>query len=211
MEHFTDSYVPTTAPAADNDARKRWNGFLAFHRANPAFWGLFKQYAQERIDRGFRKYSATTIAHLIRWHTDVPGQKTDEVVTADGEVIKVSINDHVVPIYSRLWMALHGEQHKGFFSIRVPNKANHDWTMQQIAGLIEEEAATPPPEQPALNTLPKEGDEVSFIIQPGSQRAFGTVGKVFWSEDAAKHYARVTDKLTGDSVPRWLSDLKVVS
>ena len=68
--------------------------FKTFHRNNPQVYELFKGFAFQAINKGFRTYSARTLIHLIRWHTSVE--------TVDPEGFKIS-NNHS-PYYSRMFM-----------------------------------------------------------------------------------------------------------
>lgn len=45
--------------------------FIEFHEKNPAVFDLFRHYAEEIRNSGRDMYSAHTILHRIRWHTDV--------------------------------------------------------------------------------------------------------------------------------------------
>jgi hypothetical protein len=46
--------------------------FEEIDKANPEVWGLFVRFTFDRIDRGFKHYSARAVMHRLRWHTAVP-------------------------------------------------------------------------------------------------------------------------------------------
>ena len=74
-----------------------------YHQKHPEVWDYFVQFTMERINQGFKHYSARGIFHRIRWETAVP---TDE-----GQY-KIS-NNHS-PFYAREFMKRY-PQHAGFF------------------------------------------------------------------------------------------------
>ncbi len=82
--------------------------FSEFHTDNPQVYELFKKFTNQAIGTGRKNYSARTIFHRIRWHTDI------ETRSDDG----FKINDHHSPYYSRMFIQDH-PQHKGFFRDRM--------------------------------------------------------------------------------------------
>ena len=80
--------------------------FIAFHKANPGVWRLFKGFAFQVIAKQFTHYSSRTICHRIRWHADLQTK---------GDSCK--INDHYSVYYGRMFEAVYPD-HKGFFCNR---------------------------------------------------------------------------------------------
>ena len=80
--------------------------FLKFHKAHPKVWVLFVQFTFDRIDRGFKHYSANGVFERIRW-------ETAEAKTPEGE-FKISNNHR--PFYARVFMLKYPE-HEGFFRV----------------------------------------------------------------------------------------------
>lgn len=86
----------------DNEiAMRRW------HAKNPHVYELFKRFTFEAIRSGREVYSARTIFHRMRWHTDIETQ---------GDRFK--INDNHSPYYSRMFMR-DFPAHSNFFRLRV--------------------------------------------------------------------------------------------
>lgn len=84
--------------------------FWKFHYANPQVYRQFERLALRMRDEfGFRTYSARTIIHLIRFHTDVK--------TKDPNGTRFKICDHHSPRYGLLLVARRPDFH-GFFSTR---------------------------------------------------------------------------------------------
>lgn len=81
--------------------------FLAFDRANPQVWELFRTFTLQVISRGFRNYGASGIWERMRWHM--------EVETPAGEPWKVN-NDYRA-FYARKFM-LEYPEYLGFFRRR---------------------------------------------------------------------------------------------
>ena len=84
--------------------RKR---FEEYDQANPEIYELFKTFAFEMIFAGRRHYSARTVIHRIRWHTDLHAR------TNDG----FKINNDYSPFYARKFES-EFPQHMGFFAKR---------------------------------------------------------------------------------------------
>lgn len=80
--------------------------FERWDRLNPKIYGLFRKFALEAMDAGYKKYSARTIIHRIRWHIEIETR---------GD--KFKINDHWSPYYARKFDK-DFPQHKGFFRQR---------------------------------------------------------------------------------------------
>lgn len=87
--------------------------FRAFHEANPRVYELFRQFAEQIIERGHRRYSADAVLHRIRWHTSIETQSDDGL----------KINDHYSAFYARLYMRDHPE-HNTLFALR---RSVADW------------------------------------------------------------------------------------
>jgi hypothetical protein len=66
---------------------------------------LFKKYAKEAKNRGYKNYSANGIFEIIRWDTGISGTG------------KFKINDHFRPDYARKMMEEYPE-FKDFFRIK---------------------------------------------------------------------------------------------
>ena len=80
-----------------------------FHKRNPQVWKLFEQFTFDRIDKGFRHYSADAIMHRVRWETEaggIPGQEP------------FKINNNYVSCYARRFM-MRNQLYKGFFRTRT--------------------------------------------------------------------------------------------
>ena len=84
----------------------RFDAWKAFHRDNPAVFGLFRRFAMEALNKGRRRLGARMIGERIRWHTGV------ETI---GDEFK--INDHFWPYYSRLLAGL-DDRFKTFFTFK---------------------------------------------------------------------------------------------
>ncbi len=82
--------------------------FVRFHRANPRFWLLFCQFA-DNMRRIRPHYSARAIFQRVRWEMDLATEKPDN----DG----VELNDHYSPYYARMYLATHPAA-KDFFELR---------------------------------------------------------------------------------------------
>lgn len=81
--------------------------FKDFHEKNGSVYFKFFDYANRALCRGFKKYSAVTIIHTIRWEEDL---KSDS-----GEVFK--INNDYIALYARL-LIWHHPIFKDFFELR---------------------------------------------------------------------------------------------
>lgn len=80
--------------------------FLAFHRANPGVYELFKQYAEKAMAAGFKRFSADMICHRIRWY--------HHIERGEGGF---SMNDHFTSRYARLLVSADA-RFAGFFELR---------------------------------------------------------------------------------------------
>jgi hypothetical protein len=83
--------------------------FWMFHKKNPHVFAEFERYAVMMKGRGFRQYSARTILHLIRWHSDM--------TTSDPDNQGFKINNNHSPRYALLLEAKRPE-FRGFFNNR---------------------------------------------------------------------------------------------
>ncbi len=79
-----------------------------FHKKHPMVWTLFQRYTFDRINRGFKHYSAYAIFERVRWETDQ--------AQVDGDEFKLNNNHR--PFYARAFMKKYPE-HEGFFRTRV--------------------------------------------------------------------------------------------
>ena len=78
-----------------------------FHENNPDVWRLFCGFTFDRINLGFKNYSANAIFKRIRWEKDVGG---------DGAV-QFKLNNNYRAFYARRFMKAYPE-HDGFFRTR---------------------------------------------------------------------------------------------
>lgn len=104
MTILPDDFVPMT----DDEKLfvhklRRW---LEWHKANPAIWRYFEQFAIEALDRRKRRLSHWLIINRIRWEV--------YVVTTGGDF---KISNDFIAFYARLWRHLHPE-HKDLFNIK---------------------------------------------------------------------------------------------
>lgn len=92
------------------DSRKKeiFKQAKRFHARHPEVWKLFKKFTLERIEKGFKHYSAYAIFEQIRWHTDVPNEEGRS---------SFKLNNTYRPVYSREFMKKF-PQHAGFFRTR---------------------------------------------------------------------------------------------
>jgi len=89
-----------------------------FHNEHPEVWDLFVRFTREKIDRGFKHYSARGIFHRIRWETDKPTYE---------EGLEFKLNDHHSPFYARRFHKVY-PQYDGFFHTREQISARNDAT-----------------------------------------------------------------------------------
>jgi hypothetical protein len=90
--------------ATMSDRTSLYEEWRAYHEMNPQVYQLICKYAQEVIDRGWKKYAIATIWERLRWHVTV------EVQTADDFTLP---NNHRA-YYARYWLEQHPE-HPDFF------------------------------------------------------------------------------------------------
>jgi hypothetical protein len=81
--------------------------FEEYDRENPEIYELFKSFAFEMIRAGREHYSARTVIHRIRWHTDLHARSDDGF----------KINNDYSPFYARKFER-EFPQHAGFFAKR---------------------------------------------------------------------------------------------
>lgn len=87
--------------------------FADFHAKNPMVYEKFCERAQQLLAAGFKRYSADSIMHTIRFDHDIAIKSTS--VDAEGHPLK--INNDVVRLYAERWTAEH-PQYRGFFESR---------------------------------------------------------------------------------------------
>jgi len=80
---------------------------IEFTKDNPDVWRLFCDFTFDRINKGFKNYSANAIFERIRWEKDIGG---------DG-VAQFKLNNNYRAFYARAFMRKYPE-HNGFFRIR---------------------------------------------------------------------------------------------
>ena len=93
--------------------------FWEYHRSNPHVFELFKKYAQEIRDSGFRHYGSKSIFERVRWHLDVE--------TLDPEGFKM--NNNYSSRYARLLM-FEDPTFEGFFrnrTLKTYSVLDDDW------------------------------------------------------------------------------------
>ena len=78
-----------------------WRKFIEFHNQNPWVYDRLKHHCNELRTKGFRKYSTRTLIAVLRFEWDLKTTH-QEVRTADGETIKVKLNDHHSAYYARM-------------------------------------------------------------------------------------------------------------
>lgn len=64
--------------------------FEKFHHEHPEVWRYFVHFTMNRIDNGFKHYSADAIIHRVRWEIDIK--------TSHGDF---KINNNFVAHYAR--------------------------------------------------------------------------------------------------------------
>lgn len=80
---------------------------IEFTKDNPDVWRLFCGFTFDRINKGFKNYSAKAVFERIRWEMDIGG---------DG-VKQFKLNNNYPAFYARAFMRKYPE-HNGFFRIR---------------------------------------------------------------------------------------------
>ncbi len=88
--------------------------FVRFLPDNLHVWAAFEREASVVVQRGFQHYSARTIVHFLRHHTNVR--------EAGGGAWKIN-NDHS-PYLARLWALAHPE-HADLFEFRLAHRRAH--------------------------------------------------------------------------------------
>ena len=80
---------------------------VKFHKAHPQVWKLFCEFTFDRINRGFKYYSAYAIFERVRWETDQ--------VSVEGDQFKLNNNHRT---FYTLWFARDYPDHADFFRQR---------------------------------------------------------------------------------------------
>lgn len=86
--------------------------FEAMHKAHPEIYETFKKVIKDIQARGFERWSADGVFHIIRFTTGADGRDID----------KYKCNNDYVSRYARMYVADHPE-HKDFFSFRTLKSA----------------------------------------------------------------------------------------
>lgn len=81
--------------------------FAEFDALHPQIYTEFVKQTMKMINRGFKAYSADTICHIIRFHTDLDGRDTEPF----------KINNDYTSRYARKFMNQF-PKHEGFFRTR---------------------------------------------------------------------------------------------
>jgi len=87
-----------------------WERFKRIHREKPAIYKEFCRVTKVLRDRGYPRYSAYGVMHIVRFHSYKPG-----VDMRPDEEFKISNN--MTPFYARLYIRDHPD-HVGFFKIK---------------------------------------------------------------------------------------------
>jgi hypothetical protein len=117
MTEQTALQFPASCKTRKDEMREQ---AVAFHQQHPEVWKLFVKFTFDRINRGFKHYSARAIFHRIRWETD---QAKD---VAENEF---KIGNNHSPFYARAFMRSYPQYgptldkddrvvEQGFFRIR---------------------------------------------------------------------------------------------
>lgn len=83
----------------DRSSRK-WRETLAFHADNPHIYARLRDLCEGLRAKGFTFYSMRTLVCVLRFETDLAS--TGQDVWIDGELRKVTLNDHHSPYYARM-------------------------------------------------------------------------------------------------------------
>jgi hypothetical protein len=92
------------------DDETDWDKFLNMHRAKPEIYAEFYSVAETLIERGYVRYSAYGVMHIVRFRVWKPG-----VDMRPEEDFKISNN--MIPFYARLFLRDYPE-HGDFFQIK---------------------------------------------------------------------------------------------
>jgi len=88
--------------------------FVRFHRANPDFWHLFCQFA-DNMRRVKPQYSAKSIFERARWELDLTTTVTDDD--------SLKLNNDYTAYYGRMYLAVRPNA-QGFFELRKRTSEN---------------------------------------------------------------------------------------
>lgn len=91
----------------DADPTESIQKFIDYIQDNLNVWLEFEKMCLNLINNGYEHYSARTLIHVIRYQTHVGEFKS-----------KYKVNDHISPVFARVFMILH-PQHDGFFTIKT--------------------------------------------------------------------------------------------
>lgn len=87
--------------------------FALFHRTHPEVYALFRQFAEELLAAGRRRYSARAIIYRIRWHTDIKGGRGEATDGGNGW----KIDNYFSAYYARM-LARDDQRFAMFFEFR---------------------------------------------------------------------------------------------
>jgi len=86
---------------------ERLTEFKKYHADNPHVYSEFKKLAYRMKSTGRKRYSASAIINVLRWHKDLE---------TTGDTFK--LNNNYTALYSRLLVYHHYDDFKDFFSMR---------------------------------------------------------------------------------------------
>lgn len=79
-----------------------------FHARHPEVWDAFVRFTFEKINAGFKNYSAMSVFDRIRWETPL----------GDDGKVTFKINNNYRKLYAQRFMRMFPE-HDGFFRTRA--------------------------------------------------------------------------------------------
>ena len=95
---------------APDEGETDWEKFKRIHTDKPEIYSSFCDFTRTLIDRGYPRYSAYGVMHIVRFHTYKPG-----VDMRPEEEHKISNN--MTPFYARLFVRDNPDDCE-FFSLR---------------------------------------------------------------------------------------------
>jgi len=94
-----------------NDFKEWEETYSGWDNLHPEYYEMFKQFAFDRIEKGFTRWGARSIGERMRWETDIDS----------GERYKV--NNNLAAYFSRKFMVEFPEHDKFFETRSHPNSA----------------------------------------------------------------------------------------